>query len=99
MIIPAFTFSGFLIIMNREPKFKSIGREDFKKIEHKCAGDVFFKRDSTLFKINILNDDVFLKDIESEEKDADKFFSSYFDIKNRVEEIGGKFNDVRYVRY
>lgn len=113
MLIPCFSFSTFLIVMDREPKFKSVGIEKCKKIiisypngissktideftDKKDMGKIFFQKDSTLFMMDVEEKEVIIKHMESNEYDVSKFCSTYFELKNRVEEIGGTLVDERF---
>ena len=115
MIIPGFALSTFLLIMNREESFTSIGRDrcieiaksfpnglSRKKVDRmfktKNMGSVFYKRDSNVFMLDVEEEEnkVFLKYLISNEYEINKFCKTYFDVKTRVEEIGGTFIDERY---
>jgi len=104
MLIVGFTFASFMISMNKEPRFKSIGIQKCKetmysypnglskgdvdfifKNHKKDLGSIFFKRDSTIFMMDVEEEKVILKHIISNEYDMSKFCASYFDIKNRVD--------------
>jgi tryptophanase len=116
MAVLGFTFASFLIIMNREPRFKNIGLEQCK--ETMCSypnglsvsdvhamfedgdarmGSVFFKRDSTVFMMDVEaeEDRVVLRHLASNEYDMSRFCNTYFEVRGRVESIGGEFVDGR----
>lgn len=116
MVALGFTFASFMIIMNREPRFKSVSidrcrrvmesypnglsRQDVDSVfrtNREDMGSIFFKRDSTLFMLDVKEDKVFLNHIESSEYDISTYCGSYSDLKNRVEEIGGEFVDDRFI--
>ena len=63
--------------------------------EKKNLGSVFFKRDSTIFMMDVKEKEVVLKHLVSNEYDMSKFCNTFFDVKSRVEEMGGEFTDGR----
>lgn len=75
-----------------------------KEVDHLFAhprrseiiGSEFYKRDSILFMMNIEEKGVVLKHVASNEYDVYRFCKTYFDFKQRVEEIGGNFVDERF---
>ena len=114
MIIPGFAFSTFLMVMERDKKFTSIGKDHCKIImesfpnginrrqvgeifDTNNLGNVFFKRDSMVFMLDVKEEEnqVILKHLISNEYDINRFCTTYFDVKNRVEEISGTFIDDR----
>lgn len=60
------------------------------------VGDIFFKRDSTVFMMNVNEKEVVLKHMISNEYNIERFCSAYFDVKGRVEFIDGTFKDERF---
>jgi len=59
-------------------------------------GSVFFQRDSTIFMMDVEEKEVVLRVLMSNEYDIGRFCSAYFDVKDRVEKIGGTFVDKRF---
>lgn len=59
-------------------------------------GSIFFKKDSIVFMMNVNEKGVELKHIMSNEYDIGRFCETYFDLKERVECIGGEFLDGRF---
>lgn len=64
--------------------------------KRKDLGSLFFKRDCTVFMMDVEEKEVILKHIMSNEYNVNRFCSSYFDVKNRVEKLGGTFRDDRF---
>lgn len=111
MIIPAFNFATFMILMNREPKFRGVGIEkcieivksnpnglsnnDVYNLFNNNMGNEFYTRDTMLFMLDVKEKEVILKHLESNEGEISKFCVTYFDLKKRVEEAGGIFVDDR----
>ena len=111
MIIPAFNFATFMIVMNREPKFKGVGIEKCREIIQNNPnglsnddvdtlfknnmGNEFYTIDKMLFMLDVKENEVVLKHLESNEYEISKFCITYFDLKRRVEEAGGEFIDER----
>lgn len=60
-------------------------------------GNVFLKRDSMVFMLDVNEEEnqVILKHLMSNEYEINRFCTTYFDVKDRVEEIGGVFIDDR----
>lgn len=73
-------------------------RQVEEKFSTENLGDVFFKRDSMIFMLDIKEEEnqVILKHLMSNEYEINRFCTTYFDIKKRVEEIGGEFVDDRF---
>ena len=61
-------------------------------------GSLFFKRDSTVFMLDVdeKRKEVIVRHLISNEYDVSKFCNTYFDVKERVEKLGGIFRDGRY---
>lgn len=115
MLIPGFTFASFMIVMNKEPRFKSVGVEKCKQVmisypnglsdkdvdsligpDKNRLGSVFFQRDSMLFMMDVQEKKVILRHMETNEYDISRFCGTYFDLRDRVEKMGGEFEDRRF---
>ncbi len=67
--------------------------------ETKTRGSrLFFERDSVVFMVDVDDDEaeVVVKHVASNESEIGRFCNTYFDVRRRVEEIGGKFTDDRF---
>lgn len=84
------------IIMESFPNGRSRRQVD-EIFSTQDMGNAFFKRDSMVFMLDIKEEEneVIVKHLMSNEYDIGRFCSTYFDVKSRVEEIGGTFLDER----
>ena len=84
------------IIMESYPNGMN-GRQVDEKFATEDMGNVFYKRDSMVFMMDVKEEEneIILKHLVSNEYEINRFCTTYFDVKKRVEEIGGTFIDER----